>query len=130
MARTAAESSTSVNFRMPDSLLKNIDELARRNHHERTAEINGACRHWIEIGGVAASDKTTHSRIGELENTIRGLTVQLEESGKEIAELRAEIQTLAREMESERVLLLKIIEGNETTINNLLSALPLVNKQE
>ncbi|MBQ4597957.1 MAG: hypothetical protein IJB12_06110, partial [Methanocorpusculum sp.] len=66
MARTAAESSTSVNFRMPDSLLKNIDELARQNHHERTAEINGACRHWVEIGGVAASDKTTHSRIDEL----------------------------------------------------------------
>lgn len=130
MARTAAESSTSVNFRMPDSLLKNIDELARQNHHERTAEINGACRHWIEIGGVAASDKTTHRRIEELENTIRELTGQIEESGKEIAELRAEIQTLAREMESERVLLLKIIEGNETTINNLLSALPIGNKQD
>ena len=128
MARTAAESSTSVNFRMPDSLLKNIDELARQNHHERTAEINGACRHWIEIGGVAASDKTIHSRIGELEKTIQGLTKQLEESGKEITELKAEIQSLAKEMENERVLLLKIIEGNETTITNLLSALQLGNK--
>lgn len=130
MARTAAESSTSVNFRMPDSLLKNIDELARQNHHERTAEINGACRHWIEIGGVAASDRTTHSRIGELEDTIHELTRQVEESGKEIAELRADIQTLAREMENERVLLLKIIEGNKNTINNLLSALQIGNKQE
>ena len=107
MARTAAESSTSVNFRMPDSLLKNIDELARLNHHERTAEINGACRHWVEIGGVAASDKTTHSRIEELEGAIHELTRQLAESGKEIAELKAEIQSLAKEMENERVLLLK-----------------------
>ena len=125
MARTAAESSTSVNFRMPDSLLKNIDELARLNHHERTAEINGACRHWVEIGGVAASDKTTHSRIEELEGAIHELTRQLAESGKEIAELKAEIQSLAKEMENERVLLLKIIEGHKNTINSLLSVLPI-----
>ena len=100
MARTAAESSTSVNFRMPDSLLKNIDELARQNHHERTAEINGACRHWVEIGGVAASDKTTHSRIEELEGAIHELTRQLAESGKEIAELKKQMEYLSLKMHS------------------------------
>ena len=100
MARTAAESSTSVNFRMPDSLLKGIDQLARENHHERTAEINGACRHWIEIGGVAASDKTTHKRINELEQTIVALTKQVEKSETEISELREEIRTLSQELEN------------------------------
>lgn len=125
MARTAAESSTSVNFRMPDSLLKGIDQLARENHHERTAEINGACRHWIEIGGVAASDKTTHKRIDELEKTLITLTKQIEQSGTEIAELKEEIRTLSQELENERALLLKIIEGNENTINSLLSTLQI-----
>lgn len=125
MARTAAESSTSVNFRMPDSLLKGIDQLARENHHERTAEINGACRHWIEIGGAAASDKTTHKRIDELEHIIISLTKQVEQSGTEIAELKEEIRTLSQELENERTLLLKIIEGNENTINSLLSTLQI-----
>lgn len=125
MARTAAESSTSVNFRMPDSLLKGIDQLARENHHERTAEINGACRHWIEIGGAAASDKTTHKRIDELEQTIISLTKQVEQSGAEIAGLKEEIRTLSKELENERVLLLRIIEGNKNTINSLLSTLQI-----
>ena len=125
MARTAAESSTSVNFRMPDSLLKGIDQLARENHHERTAEINGACRHWIEIGGAASSDKTTHKRIDELEQTIISLTKQVEQSGAEIAGLKEEIRTLSKELENERVLLLRIIEGNKNTINSLLSTLQI-----
>ena len=130
MARTAAESSTSVNFRMPDSLLKGIDQLARENHHERTAEINGACRHWISIGGTAASDKTTHKRIDELEQTIVALRDQVERSGTEITELREEIRTLSQELENERVLLLRIIEGNENTINSLLSTLQMRRQNE
>ncbi|HJJ96267.1 MAG TPA: hypothetical protein O0X38_01290 [Methanocorpusculum sp.] len=73
MARTSQESSTSVNFRMPDSILKNIDRLAGENNHDRTSEINGACRHWINIGGSAATDETTFQKIEQLQQTITGL---------------------------------------------------------
>ena len=122
MVRTSRESSLSVNFRMPASLLKGIDELAARNQHERTAEINGACRHWMEIGGVAASDKTVHDEIKELEKQIVALTAALENANTQIASMREEIQTLSGAFSDERLLLLKIVEGNEAVVNRLLSA--------
>ena len=121
MVRTSRESSLSVNFRMPASLLKGIDELAARNQHERTAEINGACRHWMEIGGVAASDKTVHDEIKELEKQIVSLTAALENANTQIASMREEIQTLSGAFSDERRLLLNIIEGNKTVVTHLLN---------
>lgn len=125
MARTQFETSTSVNFRMPDSILKNIDELARKNNHERTAEINGACRHWIEIGGISATDKTIQSKIDVLEKNIDELKDRVDESNNKISELKTEVSTLSKQLESERKLLLNIIESNEHTIKKLLDTLPL-----
>ena len=122
MVRTSRESSLSVNFRMPASLLKGIDELAARNQHERTAEINGACRHWMEIGGVAASDKTVHDEIERLEKQIAALTAAVENANAQIEAMKEEIKTLSGAFSDERRLLLSIIEGNKTVVTHLLSA--------
>lgn len=121
MARTSFESSSSVNFRMPNSILKDIDELAHKNNHERTAEINGACRHWIEIGGVSATDITTHNKIDKLEKNIESLEKQIDNSNKQISELKQEIISLSEQLKNERALLLKIIDSNEETIKKILN---------
>lgn len=110
MARSKLNPSSSVTFRMPNPLLKEIDRLAEQNTHDRTAEINGACRHWVKIGGVAGTDASTQNVIAELSAEITGLKDQ--------------IASMMDQMEQERTLLLKIIEGNEHTIKCLLATLP------
>ncbi|MDR0981227.1 MAG: hypothetical protein LBL85_05605 [Methanocalculaceae archaeon] len=95
---------------MPNPILKEIDRLAEQNTHDRTAEINGACRHWVEIGGVAGTDVSTQNVIAEL--------------SEEITNLKDQIAAMMDQMEQERTLLLKIIEGNEHTIKCLLATLP------
>lgn len=110
MARSKLNPSTSVTFRMPDSILKEIDRLAARNTHDRTAEINGACRYWAEIDGVVGTDVSTQQTLSGLSNQIKSLEDQ--------------IAAMMQQMEQERTLLLKIIENNEHTIKCLLSTLP------
>ena len=122
MARTAQETSTSVNFRMPDSILKNMDRLASENNHDRTAEINGACRHWITIGGNAAADVTTFQKIAQLEAIIQQLSAETAEMQKNFLRLEQQISTTLEQIEKERELLLKIIQSNENTIKHLLTA--------
>lgn len=110
MARSKTNPSTSVTFRMPDSILKEVDRLALQNYHDRTAEINGACRHWISIGGVSGACATSQEEIASLSEQIKNLEHQ--------------ITTMMQQMEQERSLLLKIIENNEHTIKCLLATLP------
>ncbi len=110
MARTSQNPSTQVNLRMPDTILKGIDGLAGENLHDRSAEINSACRYWIEIGGKEVTGKTTLEKITELETKMEGL--------------EEEIKKTLEEMKSERELLLKIIENHEHTIKKLLNTLP------
>ncbi|MDO5843584.1 MAG: hypothetical protein Q4Q53_00345 [Methanocorpusculum sp.] len=110
MSRTKLNPTTSVNFRMPNSILKGIDEMAVKNLHDRSAEINGACRFWIEIGGKAAADETTLQKISALEN--------------KIDTLEKEIRIMMSETQKDRETLLKIIDNNEHTIKRLLSTLP------
>ena len=122
MARTAQETSTSVNFRMPDSILKNMDKLASENNHDRTAEINGACRHWISIGGNAATDTTTFQKIEQLEMVIAELSAETKEMKEHFLMIEKQITTTLDRIERERELLLKIIQSNENTIKLLLTA--------
>jgi hypothetical protein len=114
MSRTTGEASNQINFRMPDSVLKGIDKLAAQNSHDRTAEINGACRHWIKIGGAAGTDESTFEKIAGLE--------------KRLEELENEIARMLDMMEKNNAVLLKVIENNEYTIKCLLQTLP-VNSQ-
>ena len=110
MVRSKLNPSSSVTFRMPNPILKEIDRLAEQNTHDRTAEINGACHHWVKIGGVAGTDVSTQKVIAEL--------------SKEIMNLKDQVAAMMQQMEQERTLLLKIIEGNEHTIKLLLATLP------
>lgn len=111
MSRIAGESSSPVNFRMPDSLLKEIDKLAEQNSHDRTTEINGACRHWIKIGGIIGTDESTFEKIAALEKKIDGL--------------EKEIARMLELTEKNNTVLLKVIENNEYTIKCLLQTLPV-----
>ena len=110
MARTTQNPSTQVNLRMPDSILDGIDKLAGENLHDRSAEINSACRYWIELGGKEVTGKTTLEKISSLE--------------MKVDVLEEEVRKTLAEMKSERELLLKIIENHEHTIKKLLNTLP------
>ena len=106
MPRTAREPTVSINFRMPRSLLKHLEQMAEENSHDRTAEINGACRHWISIGGTGAVDQTTLKKIGELEERMAHLEMQITE--------------MLDQTEKDRAVLLRVIENNERVIQYLL----------
>jgi len=115
MPRTPAhESTTSVNFRMPDSLLQKIDELSHKHYVDRTAEINTACRHWVEIGGEPSPATLTNKAISEFDKKIDDLTEivskQLTNSSSQIAEMKSQIADLLKEMAEEKKQLLRIIE--------------------
>ena len=120
MARTSQESSTSINFRMPDSIRKNIDRLAAENNHDRTSEINGACKHWINIGDSAATDETTFQKIEQLQQTITGLEDELRSMKENFRHLETQIAATLDQIQKERELLLRIIESNEHTIKLLI----------
>lgn len=139
----AARTTTQINFRMPDDLLTRIDSLADKNFHDRSSEINNACRYWITSGagdtwaaqtadpyGSKTSEDAvirfakedterplngSHAsgKIEDLQRTIETLTAEL-------AALKNEVTSLTASFETERKLLLKIIEGHETTIRNIL----------
>lgn len=93
------EDSTQINFRMPISLLNEIDSLALKKHHNRTTEIKNACTHWTQIKGEV-SQLTPSSDVEE----------RLNEFSKEIADIRKDLERLISAMENERKQLLKIIE--------------------
>ncbi len=110
MSRPSPHPSTTVNFRMPNDLLKKIDEKAAASMHDRTAEINSACRFWIETRENGMGEDAALQKISELE--------------KRMGSLETEIQTVKSQTNGERLLLLKIIENHEHTIKRLLSTLP------
>lgn len=119
MARSKINPATSVTFRMPDEILKIIDELAVKNTHDRTAEINDACRHWIEIGGTNGNETITQSKISNLEKEIALLS-------ERIGVLETSLEKISDTMvqnEKTNSTLLNIINSNEHTIKCLLQSL-------
>ena len=152
----AARTTTQINFRMPDDLLTRIDSLADKNFHDRSSEINNACRYWIVSGagdtwaaqtaepyGNSKSESDAVNRfakeetdrplngkaiasgkIEDLQTAIETLTEKLAaeraEHAKILTALQNEVASLTASFETERKLLLKIIEGHETTIRNIL----------
>lgn len=93
------EETTQINFRMPISLLSEVEALALKKHHTRTTEIMNACTHWTQIKG----DVTQLTPSSDVEE-------RLNEFSKEINEIRKDIDRLISVMETERKQLLKIIE--------------------
>ena len=156
MTRPNSIRTTQVNFRMPEALLKEIDALADKNYHDRSSEINNACKYWITSGAgetwasqttnpygtpetseTAVSlfakedterplnrNKTAPDKIADLQTAIETLTAELAAESKNHAQtitaLKNEIASLTASFETERKLLLNIIEGHETTIRNIL----------
>ena len=152
----AARTTTQINFRMPDDLLTRIDSLADKNFHDRSSEINNACRYWITSGAgdtwaaqtaepyghsksesdavnrfakedtarPLSSGSCSAEKITELEKAIERLTAELTAERKEhaasLAALEKEVANLNASFETERRLLLNIIEGHETTIRTIL----------
>lgn len=152
----AARTTTQINFRMPDDLLTRIDSLADKNFHDRSSEINNACRYWITSGAgdtwaaqtaePYGTSKTSEDavirfakedterplngkaiasgKIEDLQRVIETLTEELaaerKENTKILTALQNEAASLTASFETERKLLLKIIEGHETTIRNIL----------
>lgn len=85
---------------MPDECLKDIDELAAKNSHDRTSEIIGACKHWVKIDGVVGVDVSTKEKIAEIQTHIE----KLEESV-------LKIENTIKQIEENNTILLKIIEA-------------------
>lgn len=108
MPRTPSyEPLTSVNFRMPEQLLNQIDEIAHKKHHDRTTEINDACRHWGEIGGEVSAPVIA---ISEFEKKIDNLTALMSKQISDSATLNQKVNALIKELEDEKKQLLRIIE--------------------
>lgn len=102
---------------------KILTGLATENNHDRISEINGACRHWISIGGIAAVDKTTFQKIEQLELVIEELSTETKKKMKEhFLLLEQQITSALDQIDRERELLLRIIDSNENTIKILLAA--------
>lgn len=91
---------------MPDDILKKIDALASANLHDRTAEINSACRFWVGMQENGLKEDNTLKRISELEVDMKNV--------------KEELHQMTARTEQERNLLLKIIENYEHTIKCLL----------
>ncbi|MDO5843883.1 MAG: hypothetical protein Q4Q53_01890 [Methanocorpusculum sp.] len=124
MARSKINPATSVTFRMPDDKLNKIDELALKNTHDRTAEINDACRHWIEIGGVFGKENITQQKISELEKQMTELNNRMEKLESSLEKI-SEVMT---QTDKNNSALLNIISSNEHTIKCLLQSLTESNK--
>lgn len=120
MARSKLNPATSVTFRMPDAVLQTIDKLAIENSHDRTAEINVACRHWIEIGGILGNETITQKKVHELKEELIQLNKRLEIQESVISQLTESMNKL----EKNNTTLLSVIESNERTIQRLLETIP------
>ncbi|MDO5844746.1 MAG: hypothetical protein Q4Q53_06355 [Methanocorpusculum sp.] len=99
MARSKTNPLTSVTFRMPDETLHKIEELAALNSHDRTSEIIGACRHWINIGGNAGIDISTKDKIAELQSHVISLEKTVSEISLTMIKLEENNTTLLRIIE-------------------------------
>ena len=119
MARSKFNPATSVTFRMPDDILEILDKLALGNGHDRTAEINEACRHWIEIGGTSGNETLTQQKISALVEELASMNLRLEKQDGAILMLKETIEKL----EKNNSTLLAVIESNEHTIKRLLEAI-------
>lgn len=116
MARSKTNPSSSVTFRMPDTILQKIDTLALQNNHDRTAEINTALTHWIGIGGTVGNETVTQQKIAELEEQLTVMSERLQKQEAAIIQLS---ETLEK-FEGNTSRLLSIIENNDKTIRHLL----------
>ena len=99
MARAKTNPSTSVTFRLPDESLQGIENLAERNSHDRTAELIGACRHWVEIGGSAGVDTSLNEKVDCLQkkmDVVEAAVLEMSDTMKRIEEINT---TLIRILE-------------------------------
>lgn len=119
MARSKFNPATSVTFRMPDDILETLDKLAIENGHDRTAEINEACRHWIDIGGASGNETLTQQKVSALGEELVCMNARLEKQEEAILMLKETIDKL----EKNNSTLLAVIESNEHTIKRLLEAI-------
>lgn len=119
MARSKFNPATSVTFRMPDDILEILDKLALGNGHDRTAEINEACRHWIDIGGASGNETLTQQKISSLGEELASMNLRLEKQEEAILLLKETLDKL----EKNNSTLLAVIESNEHTIKRLLEAI-------
>ena len=116
MARSKINPSSSVTFRMPDSILQRIDTLALQNNHDRTAEINTALTHWIGIGGVSGNETVTQKKIAELEEQLTIMSSRLEKQEEAIIQLSETME----KFEGNTSRLLSIIENKDQAMQYLL----------
>ena len=81
MARSKLNPTASITFRMQKATLQKIDKLAEQNNHDRTTEINDACRCWIELSGSANQDVviTLQKQIADLEKNMTEMTASLKQ---------------------------------------------------
>ena len=119
MARSKFNPATSVTFRMPDIALEKLDKLALENSHDRTAEINEACRHWIDIGGASGNETLTQQKVSALGEELACMNARLEKQEEAILLLKETIDRL----EKNNSTLLTVIESNEHTIKRLLETI-------
>ena len=119
MARSKFNPATSVTFRMPDDILEILDKLALGNGHDRTAEINEACRHWIDIGGASGNETLTQQKVSALGEELACMNARLEKQEEAILLLKETIDRL----EKNNSTLLAVIESNEHTIKRLLETI-------
>ena len=119
MARSKFNPATSVTFRMPDDILEILDKLALGNGHDRTAEINEACRHWIDIGGASGNETLTQQKVSALGEELASMNLRLEKQEEAILLLKETIDKL----EKNNSTLLAVIESNEHTIKRLLETI-------
>lgn len=116
MARSKINPSSSVTFRIPQTILEKIDNLALSDNYDRTAEINTALRHWVEIGGVAGNETITQQKISLLESQLREMNDKIASKDEMLLKLSEAID----KMERDNARLLSIIEENGKTIQFLL----------
>ena len=96
--------------------------MARKNNHERTSEINNACKYWIEIGGSCAADKTTYAELKELRNTVDLLKFNVTDLKSRHDSLSVEVGNISHELISERQTMLSILSQNESNLGALLAS--------
>ena len=101
MARSKLNPTASVTFRMQEVTLQKIDNIAAQNNHDRTTEINDACRYWIELGGSANQDSAFM-----LKKSITALQNQINDLEKNMTEMAASL----KQLEENNSTLLRIIE--------------------
>ena len=99
MARSKIHPTTSVTFRLPDDSLQSIDELARKNSHDRTAELISACKYWVKIGGTVGTDAQLNENIQVLQEKIAVIEESMKTMSDSIKHLEESNTTLLRILE-------------------------------